>query len=110
MILAGTWSLLRDSLSLALDAVPPGVDIAAVEAYLTRLLGVVRVHDLLIWGMSTTETALTAHLVIPKGGDDALLAHTACELHDRFGIEHVTLQVERDDVAHSCRQASPEVV
>ena len=74
VIFVGTWGLLRDSVNLALDAVPEGIDSAAVGAYLAALPGVIEVHDLHIWAMSTTETALTAHLVIPRGGDgDTLL-------------------------------------
>jgi len=111
VILLGTWSLLRDSVNLALDAVPEGVDAAAVEAYLAGLPTVTEVHDLHIWGMSTTETALTAHLVIPDGGaGDALLARVCGELHDQFDIEHATLQIEHGDPAHPCRLAPMGVV
>ena len=96
VILVGTWGLLRDSVNLAMDAVPEGIDPAAVHAYLAGLPGVREVHDLHIWGMSTTDAALTAHLVRPDGdNEDALLARTGRELHERFGIEHATLQVER---------------
>lgn len=107
VIFVGTWGLLRDSVNLALDAVPEGIDTAAVAAYLSALPGVTAVHDLHIWAMSTTETALTAHLVIPGGGDtDALLARACGELHDRFGIAHATMQIERGDPAHPCGLAS----
>jgi cobalt-zinc-cadmium efflux system protein len=103
VILAGTWGLLRDSVNLALDAVPDQIDAAAVETYLCALPNVDDVHDLHIWAMSTTETALTAHLVRPAGAlDDGLLARAGAELHDRFGIEHATLQVETGDPAHPC--------
>jgi len=103
LIVAGTWGLLRDSINLALDAVPEGIDEGAVRDYLSRLPAVVEVHDLHIWAMSTTETALTAHLVMPGAvADDGLLARAGQELHDRFGIEHVTLQVETGDPAHPC--------
>ncbi|MDO9695255.1 MAG: cation diffusion facilitator family transporter [Candidatus Latescibacteria bacterium] len=96
VILVGTWGLLRESVDLALAAVPAGIDPAAVEAYLNELPGVTAVHDLHIWGMSTTESALTAHLVKPDPrDDDELLARACRELHDRFGIGHVTLQWER---------------
>jgi cobalt-zinc-cadmium efflux system protein len=98
IILAGTWRLLRDALSLAVDAVPPGIDVAAVRRELLALAGVDAVHDLHVWGMSTTEAALTAHLVMPGGAPgDAFLRAAAAALHDRFGIEHVTLQVETGD-------------
>lgn len=111
VVLVATWGLLRDSVNLALDAVPEGIDPAAVQGYLSGLPGVVEVHDLHVWGMSTTETALTAHLIVPDGsGGDALLARTCAELHDRFGIEHATLQIERGDPAYPCRLAPAEVV
>ncbi len=96
VILVGTWGLLRESVDLALAAVPAGIDPAAVEAFLGGLPGVTAVHDLHIWGMSTTESALTAHLVKPDPrDDDELLARACRELHDRFGIGHTTLQWER---------------
>ncbi|HEV2675253.1 MAG TPA: cation diffusion facilitator family transporter [Aliidongia sp.] len=109
-ILFGTWSLLKESLDLALDAVPVGIDPAAVAAYLKELPGVSEIHDLHIWAMSTTETALTAHLVRPGGGlDDALLDRAAETLQQRFGIAHATFQVEEGDGAE-CRLAPPSVV
>jgi cobalt-zinc-cadmium efflux system protein len=102
-IFVGTCGLLRDATNLALDAVPAAIDTAAVRRCLLELPAVTDVHDLHIWAMSTTETALTAHLVAPDGRDgDALLARACRELHDRFGIEHSTLQVERGDPAHPC--------
>lgn len=110
IIIIGTWSLLRESLDLALDAVPTRIDPAKVEAYLRALPGVVDVHDLHIWAMSTTETALTAHLVRPGAGlDDAMLDCTAQELSQKFAIAHATFQVEEGDGAE-CRLASPKVV
>lgn len=103
VITVGTWGLLRDSVDLAMDAVPPGIDPSAVEAYLAGLPGVTKVHDLHIWGMSTTHVALTAHLVRPGStNDDKMLSETSHQLHHRFGIEHVTLQVERDEAVASC--------
>ncbi len=104
VILIGTWDLLRDSVNLALDAVPEGVDLHGVRQYLAGLPQVVDVHDLHIWGMSTTETALTAHLVMTEAGcDDAFLARIEGELHTLFGIEHTTIQVETGDPAYPCR-------
>lgn len=95
-ILAGTWGLLREAVNLALDAVPAGIDRGAVEAYLQSLPGVSAVHDLHIWGLSTSETALTAHLVkATAADDDALIAQASRELHERFKIAHTTLQWER---------------
>ncbi|MDO9173113.1 MAG: cation diffusion facilitator family transporter [bacterium] len=103
VILVGTWGLLRESVDLALAAVPAGIDPAAVEAYLGGLPGVTAVHDLHIWGMSTTESALTAHLVKPDPrDDDELLARACRELHDRFGIGHATLQWERGGQTVPC--------
>lgn len=103
VILVGTWGLLRESVDLALAAVPAGIDPAAVEAYLGGLPGVTAVHDLHIWGMSTTESALTAHLVKPDPrDDDELLARACRELHDRFGIGHATLQWERGGQPAPC--------
>lgn len=108
-IVLSTWSLLRESLGLALHAVPKGVDPGAVRSWLAGLPGVREVHDLHIWGMSTTETALTAHLVMPAGHPgDAFLEQIAHDIGRRFRIGHVTLQVEiaRD----SCVLAPDHVV
>jgi cobalt-zinc-cadmium efflux system protein len=111
VIAVATWDLLRQSLRLALDAVPQGIDPDAVRAYLAGLPGVAGLHDLHIWPMSTTETALTCHLVMPAGhpGDDAL-AQVAHELAHRFGIGHATLQVEIGDPHHACALAPDHVV
>ena len=106
IITLGTWGLLRESLDLALDAVPASIQPAEVEAYLAGLPGVEAIHDLHIWGMSTTEAALTVHLIKPDASiDDALLGQISRELHDRFGIEHATVQFELGDAAHPCAQA-----
>ncbi len=103
VIVAGTWGLLRESLQLALSAVPPHIDVAAVADYLEQRPGVTGIHDLHIWGMRTTESALTVHLVIPAGypGDDFMddLAQT---LSTRFSIAHSTLQVEQGTSDHAC--------
>lgn len=109
VIIVGTWHLLAQSINLAMDAVPASVDPHAVEAYLSTLDGVTEVHDLHIWGMSTTEVALTAHIVKPASADDnddALLLGACRELHDRFGIEHSTIQIERGRGPHDCRHAA----
>jgi cobalt-zinc-cadmium efflux system protein len=104
LIVVSSWGLLRDSINLVLDAVPVGVDVKGIQEYLGSLPTCVGVHDLHIWGMSTTETALTAHLVMAETiCDDALLAKTVEDLHQQFGIEHATLQVETGDPAHPCR-------
>ena len=107
LVLRATWSLLTEALALALDAVPAGIEPAAVDDWLTGLDGVAAVHDLHIWPQGTTGAILTAHLVMPAGhpGDEAL-ANIAHALHHRFGIGHATLQVETD--ADHCRQALPE--
>jgi cobalt-zinc-cadmium efflux system protein len=111
VITIGTWELLRDSVNLALDAVPEGIAPDQVEAYLAGLPGVVAVHDLHIWGMSTTHVAMTAHLVKPAvENEDQLLADLCRAMHDRFGIEHATIQIERSEAASRCAQAPVEVV
>jgi cobalt-zinc-cadmium efflux system protein len=100
LILVSTWSLLRESANLVLDTVPAHVDRDAIEEYLRGLPGVTAVHDLHIWGLSTTDIALTAHLVRPgKGTDDALLMDAADQLRRRFGIGHSTFQIEEGDEA-----------
>ena len=106
VIILGTWGLFRDSFNLAVDAVPKGIDPVEVEAYLSSLAGVDNVHDLHIWGMSTTETALTAHLVMPGGPTDSgFLTRVRQGLADRFHIGHATLQVEEGDDRYPCPEA-----
>ena len=103
VIIYGTWDLVTQALSLALDAVPQSVDAAAVRAHLQDLPGVTALHDLHIWGMSTTETALTCHLVMPGGhpGDEAL-SRMAADLEHRFGVHHATIQIELGDSEAVC--------
>ena len=111
VIAIGTWGLLRDSVNLALDAVPPGIDATAVESYLVNLPGVKEVHDLHIWGMSTTDVALTAHLIKPEIMDnDVMLLDVCHELEHRFHIHHATLQIERGDGPTPCGLRASEVV
>ncbi len=111
LIVWGTWGVLREALMMSLNAVPQGVDGARVENYLRGLPGVSEVHDLHIWAMSTTETAMTAHLVRPGAGlDDQLLHDVSHELERRFRISHATLQIEAGDTAHACRLAPDHVV
>ena len=106
-----TWGLLRDATNLALDAVPAGIDTVAVRSYLEKLPEVVAVHDLHIWALSTTQTALTVHLVKPDAEiDDGLLARACRELNEEFGIAHATIQLERGDAAHPCLLAPAHVV
>ncbi len=95
VIVLGTWGLLRDSVNLALDAAPPGIDVGQVRTWLLDRPGVTDVHDLHVWALSTTETAMTAHLTRPDNADGDGFLHAACEgLASRFGIAHSTLQVE----------------
>ena len=111
LIILGTWSLMRESLDLALQAVPTSVNHLEVLRYLRDLPGVSDVHDLHIWGMSTTETALTAHLVRPGGElDDSLLQQAGADLRKRFAVHHTTLQVETGLGDHPCELAPSEVV
>ena len=103
IILISTWSLLRDSIHLSLDAVPAGVNSTAVMSFLSGQRGVTDVHDLHIWALSTTSVALTAHLVVPDPeAEDALLGSLTPNLKQRFRIDHSTLQIERDRCDHGC--------
>ncbi|MGY3609550.1 MULTISPECIES: cation diffusion facilitator family transporter [unclassified Bradyrhizobium] len=108
VVLVSGWGLMRDSVNLALDAVPRGIELVEVREFLRTLDGVSEVHDLHIWAMSTNETALTAHLVRPGGHDDAFLHHVCAQLSHRFKIHHATLQVEADGAA--CKLAPEELV
>jgi cobalt-zinc-cadmium efflux system protein len=95
VIALGTWGLLRDSVNMSLQAAPAGIDPAAVDAFLLGLPGVTGCHDLHIWPMSTTETALTVHLLVPSGyPGDEFAARVAEQLDAEFGIGHVTIQIE----------------
>lgn len=110
-VTAGTWGLLRDSANLAMDAVPEGIEAGQVEAALRSLPGVVEVHDLHIWGLSTTETALTAHLVQDGSGEaGSLLRLAASRVRERFRIGHATFQVETAEVAQACELRQDHVV
>jgi cobalt-zinc-cadmium efflux system protein len=97
IIIWGTWGLLRDSVTMSLSAVPSGLDSPKVGAFLLAATGVEQIHDLHIWSMSTTETALTVHLVMPGGHPgDSFLVDLCGQLKQRFGIGHATFQVETD--------------
>lgn len=104
VITAGTWSLFRNSLHLLFDGVPDYIRLAEVRQLLQNLPNVLKVHDLHVWAMATSEPALTAHLVVggESGDSDALLVRATRELHDRFLIHHVTLQVETERFAAQC--------
>lgn len=108
LVALATWGIFRESMNLSMDAVPEHIDPAEVERYLASIPGVRAVHDLHIWAMSTTETALTVHLVAPdcRLGDHGL-TQTANELRRRFRIGHSTIQIEDGDPAHECEQSSP---
>ncbi|MBW1729201.1 MAG: cation transporter [Deltaproteobacteria bacterium] len=94
VIVYGTWGLLRDSVNLALDAVPKNVDIVKIRSFLEHLSGVEDVHDLHVWGLSTSETAMTVHIVAPDGKDDEFIFKVQNELQKNYGIDHITLQIE----------------
>jgi cobalt-zinc-cadmium efflux system protein len=104
VIIWSAWGLLRDSIAMALDLVPATVDPTAVRNYLESQKGVTAVHDLHIWPLSTTRTALTVHLEMPDGSAGDEFLHKLCEhLHDEFGIEHSTVQIEQN--AEACSLA-----
>jgi len=111
VITLGSLSTLRESVDLALDAVPQGIDPGAVESFFMELPGITEVHDLHIWAMSTTETALTVHLIRPGFAvDDHFLSEVSQTLHTRFGIDHPTIQIECGDAERSCHLAPADVV
>lgn len=110
VIVAGTWTTLRESLDLSLDAVPARIPKQAVNDWLAALPGVSEVHDLHIWGLSTTETALTAHLVCDDETAQRDLHELAAALHEQFHIGHTTIQIETETDAAVCRLRPAGVV
>lgn len=112
VITVGTWSLLKESVNMAMDAVPAGIHLPDVRQYFAQLEGVLEVHDLHVWAMSTTETALTVHLVMNKDKhDDMFLAKVCKELKENFKVDHPTIQVESGDVENfNCALKPDEVV
>jgi cobalt-zinc-cadmium efflux system protein len=111
VILATTWGLLKDSMSLSLDAVPAGVDLQQVDDYLRALPGVEEVHDLHVWGLSTTETALTAHIVRQQAlPDHDLIDRIVRGVHEEFEIGHATVQLETPEMAQGCALRPDHVV
>lgn len=108
IIVYGTWGLLRDSFNLAMDAVPPGVNVSEVRRYLQSIPAITDAHHLHVWALSTTETALTVHLVKPDPfDDDGLLQRINQELTERFGIGHATIQFERENL-QQCQSEGDE--
>ncbi|MCU7494489.1 MAG: cation transporter [Ignavibacteria bacterium] len=107
VIVLGTWGLLRESFDLAMDAVPAHIPVQEVIKYLQKLPGVKEVHDLHIWPLSTTETALTVHIVKPDAEvNDELTSRICRELHDKFGIDHPTIQIEKASTSKTCRTSN----
>ena len=110
VIVFGTWDLLKDSFRMVLGAVPTGIDPGKVRIFLSELPGVSRVHDLHIWPLSTTQTALTCHLVMPEGHPgDRFTSQISERLHELFDIEHSTLQIELSEDA-DCRLRDDAVI
>lgn len=109
VIVWAAWGLIKEATNLSLDAVPSGIDPEAVRQFLVGLPGVIAIHDLHIWAMSTTENALTCHLVMPQGhSGDGFLEHSCDAIHHKFGIGHSTLQIETGDGV--CKLAPEHVV
>jgi cobalt-zinc-cadmium efflux system protein len=102
VILWGTWRLFSDSVNLALDAVPKNIDVKKVRSFIEEKDGVENLHDLHIWAMSTTQVALTAHLVMPNGNHDQFITDLQNELHEKFNIGHTTFQIENSDLQQLC--------
>lgn len=111
VIIIGTWGLLKDSVNLALHAVPNHIETSAVKDFLTKLQGVKEVHDLHIWAMSTTEAALSAHLLMPEGHPgDSFISNITHELQEHFNISHSTIQIEIGDSKAECSLAPDNVI
>jgi len=102
VILWGTWRLFSDSVNLALDAVPKNIDVEKVRSFIEEKEGVENLHDLHIWAMSTTQVALTAHLVMPNGNNDRFITDLQKELSEKFNIGHTTFQIENSDLQQLC--------
>ena len=110
-IIAGTWGLFRESVDLALDAVPRGLDPAAVTDLLAAIPGVTEVHDLHVWNASTSEISLTVHLVVPDSDShERVLARATDDLRGRFHVDHTTIQLEREDAGRTCTQRPAETL
>jgi cobalt-zinc-cadmium efflux system protein len=103
VILWGTWRLFTDSIDLALDAVPKQIKLDKVRNFLLSQNGVADIHDLHVWAMSTTQIALTAHLIIPKGFSDKFISELQQKLEHEFGIGHTTFQIENEKIEKECK-------
>ncbi len=111
VIIISTWDLLQDSFNLAMDGVPKGIDPDAVKNFILEQDGVKEIHDLHIWGMSTTSVALTAHIVRDTSHIDDHFLHKLCtDLQNHFGIVHPTIQIETSTDTHICDQAHPDSI
>jgi len=111
IILLGTWGLLRDSVNLAIDAVPEGINVTKIEDYLLNLENVSNIHDLHVWALSTRDTALTVHLIVKdKSIDNNFLANVTEELAKSFGIEHATIQIEHHNSPIVCELDRPDAI
>ena len=111
VIVISTWSVFRDSFNLAMDGVPKGIDVEEVRTFILQQEGITEIHDLHIWAMSTTQVALTAHLVRDTTSvDDQFLHRLSKELQDRFNIIHPTIQIESGKQAHMCNQAHQDSI
>ena len=102
VILAGTWRLFTDSIDLALDAVPKHIELQEVHDFLLSKEDVEGIHDLHVWAMSTSQVALTVHMVMPEGYDDRFIGHLQDELKQKFGIGHTTFQIENKSIEEDC--------
>lgn len=110
-VMIGTWDLFRESVDLALDAVPRGIELEAVSALLAALPGVSEVHDLHVWNASTSEISLTAHLVVPDPRQhEAVLRRASADVRARFGVAHTTIQIEDEDTGRECVQRPGETL
>lgn len=103
VILWGTWRLFTDSIDLALDAVPKNIKIEDVRNFILSQKGVEAIHDLHVWAMSTTQVALTAHLIMPEGFNDEFIAGLQRKLNDAFKIGHTTFQIENEKIKKECK-------
>jgi cobalt-zinc-cadmium efflux system protein len=111
VIFIGTWGLLRDSINYAIDAVPKTIDIVGIREYLNSFEHVSRIHDLHVWPLSTTEIALTVHIVVNNESlDNNFLRKIQQHLHDHFGIEHSTIQIETTEQNNECNLEKPKCV